>query len=162
MEQTYSLTFEMEERILCYESGKSILLCKESKNGKNLWIKKISDINNISSVIEDTARYYIACETDEIKGFFLAIDRATGATEWFIPGRAYFQVIFDGYLFTIFTDEKNDFFLLKVDCSDGKKIWHHRVNPDLCEYSFRPDRILLTYDSGRAETISPRTGAIIN
>ena len=34
--------------------------------------------------------------------------------------------------------------------------------PDLCEYSFRTDRILLKYDSGKSEKISPLTGAVIH
>jgi outer membrane protein assembly factor BamB len=158
MEKAYSQTFEMKSGTLCYDSGKSILLCRGPENGKNLWIKKITDISLIDTVIEDASRYYIACEADDVRGFFLALSKSNGSTEWFIPGKAYFQIIFEGYLYLIFTDGKNEFYLIKVDCSDGKKIWYHRISGDLCEYAFRADRILLKYGSGKAESISPLTG----
>jgi hypothetical protein len=161
METTYSQTFEMKDHILCYDSCKSILLCKELQNNKNLWIKKIADISHIENIIEDTAKYYIACETDEIKGYFLALEKSTGSTEWFIPGKAYFQIIYADFLYVIFTDEKNDYYMLKVERTGGKKLWYRRIDPDLCEYSFRNDRILLSYDSGKSEKISPLTGAVI-
>jgi outer membrane protein assembly factor BamB len=162
MEKTYSETFKMENGILCYDSGKSILLCKEQNNSKNLWIKKITDIKHIDDVIEDSSNYYIACEADDVRGYFLALDKATGSTDWFIPGKPFFQIIYDGFLYIIFTDEKNFFYLLKIDRSDGKKIWYHRISKDLCEYSFRADRIMLKYESGKTEKISPLNGAIIN
>src|SRR4030042_4565080 len=162
MEKTYSQAFEMERAILSYDGSKSILLCTESKNSKKLWIKKIDDINHIENIIEDSDRFYLACESSDTKGFYLALDKKTGSTEWFIPGKAYFQIIYDGFLYAIFMDEKNYFYFLKIDCADGKKIWHHRTDKDLCEYSFRHDRILLKYESGKTEKISPLTGAIIN
>ncbi len=161
MEQAYSQNFELGARTLHYDCGKYILLCKDSNSGKNLWIKKISDISQIDTVIEDSSRYYIACETDDIKGYYLAIDKGTGSTEWFIPGKAYFQVVYKGSLYLIFTDEKNEFFFLKVDCSDGKKIWHYRISNDLCEYSFSGDRIILKFESGKQEKISTLTGTVI-
>ncbi len=161
MEKSYSETFRMKDGILCYSSDKSMLLCKEPGSNKNLWIKKIPDINHIDDVIDDPSNYYIACETDDIRGYFLALNKKTGSTEWFIPGKAYFQIIYDGFLYAIFLDEKDYFYFLKIGCSDGKKIWHRRIDKDLCEYSFRPDRILLKYDSGKTEIVSPLTGAII-
>ena len=162
MENAYSQTFEMENGMLCYDSGKSILLCRALKSGRNLWIKKIPGICLIDSVTEDATRYYLACETDDVHGLFLALAKATGATEWFIPGKAYFQILFDGYLYIIFTDGNSEFYLIKADRSDGKKIWYHRVRDDLCEYGFRSDRILLKYGSGRSETLSPLTGIAIH
>ncbi|OHD63149.1 MAG: hypothetical protein A2176_11420 [Spirochaetes bacterium RBG_13_51_14] len=158
MEKTYSQTFEMERAILSYDGSKSILLCTESKNSKKLWIKKIDDINHIENIIEDSDRFYLACESSDTKGFYLALDKPTGSTEWFIPGKAYFQIIYNGFLYAIFADEKMVFYLLKVDRSDGKKIWYHRINEDLCEYSFRADRIQLIYESGKSEKISTITG----
>ncbi len=162
MEQAYSQIFEMESGTLCYDSGKSVLLCRGPNNGKNLWIKKITDISLIDTVTEDASRYYLACETDDVRGYFLALAQSTGATVWFIPGKAYFQIHFEGHLYLIFTDGNKDFFLIKVDCADGKKIWYHRIHDDLCEYSFRSDRILLKYGSGASETISPLTGTAIH
>ena len=162
MEQSYSQNFELGARTLHYDCGKSILLCKDSKSGKNLWIKKLSDISRIDTVIEDSSRYFIACETDDIKGYYVAIDRETGATAWFIPGKAYFHIVYNNDLFIIFTDEKNDFYLIKADCSDGRKMWHRRVANDLCEYRFAGDRIMLTFDSGKQENISSLTGITIS
>lgn len=162
METTYTQTFEMDDRTLCYDSGKSMLLCRDSGTCKNLWIKKIEDINHIDSAIEDSERYYIGCESNDIKGYYIAVNKDTGSTEWFIPGKPYFQIIFSGYLFLIFADEKKTFYLLKVERSDGGKLWYHRIDDDLSEYSFRSDRILLEYESGKKETISPSTGSIMH
>lgn len=153
-----SQIFEMGKLTLSYDGGKSILLCRETSSHKNLWVKKITDIASIENIIEDPEHFYVACERDDIKGYFLAIDKTTGATAWFIPGKAYFQIIFGGYLFLIFTDEERRFFMIKADTATGAKIWHHRVDGDLCEYSFRSDRILLTYESGKTESIVPATG----
>ena len=161
MEQAYSQQFELGARTLHYDCGKSTLLCKDSESGKNIWIKKISDINLIHTVIEDSSRYYIACETDDIKGLYLAIGKGTGSTEWFIPGKAYFHIVYHDGLYIIFTDVNNEFYLLKVDCSDGKKIWHHRIDRDLCEYRFSADRIVLNFESGKRETLSPRSGLAV-
>ncbi len=160
MGNDHSQIFEMGTLTLSYDGGKSILLCRETSTHKNIWVKKIADIASIENIIEDTDHFYIACEHDDIKGYFLAIDKTTGSTAWFIPGKAYFQIIFDGYLFLIFTDEERRFFLIKADTLTGAKIWHHRVDDDLCEYSFRSDRILLTYGSGKTESIIPSTGAV--
>ncbi len=162
MEKAYSQNFELGSRTLHYDDGKSILLCRDSQSGKNLWIKKLSDISRIDTVIEDSSRYYIACETDDIKGYYLAIDRETGSTAWFIPGNAYFHIVYNEGLYVIFTDEKSDFYLLMVDCSDGKKIWHRRVDNDLCEYSFSTNRIVLKFGSGKEEKISSLTGIAIH
>ncbi len=161
MEKTFSQIFEMKSGILCYDSEKSILLCKEPGGEKNRWVKKINDINLIDTVLEDPNCFYLSCESGETQGYFLAIHKDDGSTEWFIPGRPYFQIIYDGHLYVIFSDEKKDFYLLKVEPSDGTKIWHRRIGEDLCEYSFRHDRILLTYSSGKTEKISPVTGAAI-
>lgn len=161
MDKTYSQTFEVGDRTLCFDNGKSILLCRETKESKNLWIKKITDVNQIDNLIEDPSKYYLSCESADNRGYYLALNKVTGATEWFIPGKAYFQIIYDGFLYLIFADMKKEFYLLKVERSDGKKTWFHRIDEDLCEYSFRSERILLKYESGKTEKISPLTGAII-
>lgn len=161
MEKNNSQIFEMDAGILCYDSDKSILLCKTADSKKNLWVKKLNDVSLVDTVAEDPDRYYISCESADIRGFFLALDKASGETEWFIPGKAYLQIIFDGYLYAIFADERKRFYLLKVERADGNKIWHHEIESDLGEYRFRRERITLTYESGRVEKISPATGAII-
>jgi outer membrane protein assembly factor BamB len=162
MEKGYSETFRMKDGILCYSSDKSMLLCKEPNSSKNLWIKKIPDVTHIDNVIDDSSNYYIACETDDVRGYFLALNKKTGSTEWFIPGKAYFQIVYGDFLYAIFLDEKGLFYFLKIDRADGKKIWHRRIDDDLFEYSFLPERILLKYESGKTEKISPLTGANIN
>jgi hypothetical protein len=161
MVKTYSQIFEMKSGILYYDSDKSILLCKEPKGEKNRWVKKINDTLHIDLIIEDSLRYYMSCESGETRGYLLAISQSTGATEWFIPGKPYFQILYDDYLHVIFADEQKNFYLLKVEPSDGTKIWHRRIDEDLCQYSFRSDRILLTYESGKTEQVSPLTGSII-
>ena len=161
MDKTYSQIFEMESGILYYDSGKSILLCKESKGERNRWVKKINDIDFIDTIIEDSHRYYLSCGSGEIQGYLLAVNKATGSTEWFIPGKAYFQIVYDDHLYVIFADERKNFYILKVERSNGTKIWHHQIDEDLCEYSFRSERILLTYKSGKTEKISPVSGDIM-
>jgi outer membrane protein assembly factor BamB len=158
MEKTYSQIFEMKSGVLCFDGDKSVLLYKKSGSGTGKWIKKINEINRIEPIIEDGDRYYLACQAGEIEGYLLAINKQNGETEWFIPGRSYFQLLYGGHLYAIFADEERNFYLIKVDQTNGKKIWHHRVDQDLCEYGFRPDRILLTYESGKIEKISPTTG----
>ena len=162
MEKINSQIFEMYAGILRYDGDKSILLCKAADGNKNLWVKKLHDVSLVEAVAEDGDRYYISCESADIRGFFLALSKGTGETEWFIPGKAYLQVIFDGYLYAIFSDERKRFYLIKVERTDGNKIWHHEIGGDLCEYRFRRDRITLTYGSGRLEHISPATGIIVN
>jgi outer membrane protein assembly factor BamB len=161
MEKTYSQIFEMKSGVLCYDGDKSILLCKVSGGDGGRWVKKINDINRIETIIEDGDRYYLSCQAGEIEGYFLAINKQNGETEWFIPGRSYFQLLYGGRLYAIFADEEKNFYLIKVDQTDGKKIWHHRIDDDLCEYSFRSDRILLTYESGKIEKLSPATGVVM-
>ena len=158
MDKANSQIFEMENGVLYYDNAKSILLCKEPGGDKSRWVKKINDIYHIDAVTEDPERYYLSCESDETLGYLLALNIATGATEWFIPGKALFQILYNDYLYLIFADERKKYYLIKVECSDGTKIWHRSVAEDLCEYSFREERILLTYHSGRTECISPVSG----
>lgn len=156
-----SQRFEMKDHTLHYDTEKSILLCKSNAETKNVWAKKIHDIEGIHTVIEDEERYYLSCEYGERSGYFLAVDRANGSTAWYIPGLSLFNVIFEGYLFLIFIDDEGIYYLLKVDRSSGNKAWYHRINQDLAEYSFRRDRILLSYASGKVEKLSPKTGSLL-
>lgn len=151
--------FEMEETVLKYDLDKSTLLCAGSSyNGKKLWIKKLPEISYISNIIEDNKRYYIACESGEINGQFIAVSKDDGSTEWFIPGRSFLQIIFSGFLYLIFVDENNHYYLLKVNRNNGRSSWHHRVEQNLREYSFTKKEIRLSYSSGKKEVLSVRTG----
>lgn len=158
MDHLKSQKFEMKGHTLLYDMDKSILLCKTKPEGRNVWAKKIHDISSISGIIEDKAKYYMSCERSDTSGHFLAVDKGNGSTAWYIPGMPFFSLIFDGYLYLIFVDEKGVYYLLKVDLSNGSKIWYHRVDRDLSEYRFRNDRILLVYTSGKTENLSPKTG----
>ncbi len=155
-----SQIFNMEETVLHYDIGKGILMCKWSGD-KIIWAKKLKDVNNITNIIEDKKNYYVACEENEVTGQFLALMKENGSSLWYIPGRSYFQQIFQGHLYLIFINDKNKYFFIKVDCHMGEKIWYHKIDPDLYEYSFKQDRILLNYSSGKAEKISTETGFLI-
>lgn len=156
-------SFEMDNAVLRFDPAASILLCQSRVNpGKKLWVKKLSQLSSISDIIEDEKKYYLACDSGEINGQFLAVQKKTGVTDWFIPGKSFMHVLFSGYLFLIFTDEYNKFYLLKVYLNTGKSAWFHTVDPDLNEYSFLNDRIILKYLSGKTETLAIRTGKLIN
>jgi outer membrane protein assembly factor BamB len=151
----------MKEDTLQYDRLKSILSCLFIGNGKKKWVKKIRDITSIHSIIEDEERYYLSCETDDITGKYLALDKSDGTTAWLIPGRAFINVLYEENLYLIFADEDNLFYLLKIDKTEGNKIWHHKVDTDLAEYSFTARRIQLDYHSGKKEILSPATGRLL-
>lgn len=152
-------TFEMSSHALCFDGDKATLLCREKARNKNRWIKKIEGVADIDGALEDTERFYLICtQDDENSGYYLAIDKSSGSTRWYIPGKAYFHVLHGQSLYAIFADANMEFFLLKIDRSNGSKCWHHRVEKDLCEYRFGAERIILIYESGKTETISPLTG----
>ena len=58
----------------------------------------------------------------------------------------------------IFIDANEKYYLIKVDKEDGKKLWHYKVDIDLCEYKIDPGVISLIYSSGKTESISSLTG----
>ena len=161
MTSYYSQNYRMEKFELRFDADKAILLCSSNESGKRQWAKKLNSIYAIGSVIEDNACFYISCESSDITGKYMALNKADGSTVWFIPGKAFMNVLFEGFLFLIFSDENNDFYMLKVDKKTGAKIWHHRVGNDLAEYSISRERILLTYGSGNKERLSLSKGAII-
>ena len=161
MEKLNSQTFEMGDMVLYFDQGKSILLCKLAEKNKNLWAKKLKGINYINDIIDDPEKYYINCESDEKSGQYFAINKKDGNTIWYIPGRAFLHLLYSNFLYIIFIDENDEYYLIKVDRDDGRKIWHHKVNIDLDEYSFAGDRIQLTYSSGKKEIISLITGTNI-
>lgn len=154
-----SQIFEMKRNSLIYDQAKSILLCR-LKKGNKLWARKVNDVNFISSVIEDDEKFYISFESGEKSGRFLAIDKKSGKTGWYIPGKSFLQVLFDGSLYLIFIDDQDRYYLLKVRRDNGKSVWHHRVDADLIEYRFKGQRIRLYYTSRKFETISAATGKL--
>lgn len=154
----FSFRFETEKHLLVYEPERSVLLCRMPEDNRLVWAKKISDILAIESVIEDKKKYYLACETDEFSGRYLALIKDNGVTAWSIPGRSFMHLIFGGFIYIIFIDEMGRYMLLKVDSDSGGKIWHHEVDADLVEYSFTRERILLKYACGKTEYISPGSG----
>lgn len=158
MIEDLSLRLETARDALVYDPEKSVLLCKKKSSMKTVWAKKISDITSIDSVLEDERRYYISCFNGEHLGRYIALRKTDGVSDWSIPGRSFFHVIFGGYIYIIFIDEKGRYFLIKVDADTGGKNWHREVASDLCEYSFASSRIILKYSSGSAEILSPATG----
>jgi len=158
MDKTHAQKFELKNKTLFFDREKLVLLCASSDDGKNIWAKKMPDIADVVQIIEDEKNYYLSCEYAEASGYCLAVDKANGSSLWYIPGRPFFNVVFEGFLYLIFIDEKDFYYLIKVERTDGSKVWFHRIAPDLAEYSFRNDRILLVYASGTEEKLSPQTG----
>ncbi len=155
--------FEMKNTILRYYPDKSILVChSKSKNNKKVWAKKLNNISYLSKIIEDNKKYYIACESGEVNGQFLALLKDSGSTDWFIPGKSFLQLLYDGYLYLIFVDDNDNYYLIKVRRENGSTSWHHNVDQDLFEYSFSKKKISLHYSSGKKESLSVRTGKIAN
>jgi outer membrane protein assembly factor BamB len=151
----------MKDASLVYEPDRSVLLNK-SKYGDSgdKWVKKINNTSSVAGIIEDGEMYYIACDLGETSGQFLALRKESGSTEWFIPGRSFLHLIFDGFLYLIFIDENEMYYLLKVNRENGKKVWHHPVGSDLKEYKFAVTGIELIYHSGKKELISVKTGKV--
>jgi hypothetical protein len=155
------LSFEMEDALLRFDTGTSILFCQSRLSGKKKWIKKISDLN-VSEIFEDNKRYYVVCDSGEINGQFLALKKDNGTTCWFIPGKSFLHVLYSNSLFLIFADENNRFYLIKAGVGNGKPAWFHPVDQDLYEYAFSDNKIKLKYSSGRTESLSLKTGKLIN
>lgn len=154
-------SFEMDGALLRFDIETSILLCQSLLNGKKVWVKKLNNLV-VSDIFEDNKRYYIVCDSGEINGQFLAVKKENGTTSWFIPGKSFMHVLYKGFLFLIFADENNRFYLLKVFINTGKSAWFHRVDPDLNEYIFVNEKLKLKYFSGKNETLSIRTGKLLN
>lgn len=162
MERVLGLrSFKTDDAELVLDTGRSILLCRgRDEGGRKRWAKKLDGSPEIICVLEDGERFYLACETGETNGQFLALDRETGSTRWFIPGRSFMHVLFDGFLYLIFVDGEDRFYLLKVDREEGRTLWHHRVEEDLQEYVFTGNELRLSYGSGRGEKIRLADGRL--
>ncbi|MBN2040233.1 MAG: hypothetical protein JW864_09345 [Spirochaetes bacterium] len=151
--------FNMEHAILCFDPGSSTLLCRSGRAGKKkLWIKKLNGLMEIFAIIEDNKRFYIACDSGDINGQFIAMQKDTGITDWFIPGKSFLHLLYKDFLYLIFSDESGQYYLLKVNLKDGKSVWYHPVDRDLNEYVFVDNKVKLNYLSGKSEAISIRTG----
>ena len=150
--------FSMKEDILSYDTDRSLLVCRSTASGNKRWLKHLENISFIASIIEDSERYYIMGESAETLGEYHALGKADGGTAWFIPGRAFFHIIHAGHLFLIFIDEKNLYWLIKVDNIRGTTIWHHRVDADLDGYRFRKNQVTLTFRSGKKTILDTETG----
>ncbi len=156
------MRFELSKTILDFNEEKSVLVCLTGGHEtKKLWAKKIPDVRCISNVKEDGERYYVACEYTDTDGIFLALNRETGNTVWYIPGRSLLHVLYKNYPYLIFIDEEEKFHFLKVNPSDGRKIWHHPLDDDLAEYAFYRDKITLRYRSGRKDVLSAEDGRLM-
>jgi len=150
--------FDLKNQNLQFNVTKSTLICKDKNSEKSIWIKRLNKVSIVSDIIEDASKYYLITESNDVFGQYIVLSKETGTTLWFIPGKAFFHILFQDDLYIIFADEKEKFFLIKVDRSNGNKLWHHKINSDLLEYRFTKTGIHLTYKSGTEETISPVNG----
>ncbi len=148
----------MNEDILSFDTDRSILICRSSHDGTKRWLKRMENITFIASVIEDAERYYVMGESGETMGEYLVVSKNDGATRWFIPGRAFFHLLYNGFLFLIFIDEKNLYWFIKVELDGGKPMWQYRIDSDLEGYRFHKNRITLTYRSGARTVLCPESG----
>ena len=154
--------FELSKLLLQYNLETYALLCKEKDNSKNLWIRKIEDGGFILDAAEDNERIFIAIESGDNSGQFLALGKTDGNIIWFIPGKAYMFRVFLNYVYLIFPDEEKKFFLIKVSVEDGKKIWHYRVDDQLSSYTINAKIVKLEYRDGNQEILDSATGTLLN
>jgi hypothetical protein len=150
--------FSLSASQMRFDMEKSLLLCRDLEGKKTFWIKKLNEISRISGVIEDGDRYFLSCEMEGTTGRFIALFREDGKTAWFIPGRSFLQVFHKNFLYIIFIDSEEDYYLLKTETRNGETVWHHKVESDLCQYSIGDERIVLVYGSGKTEELRSDTG----
>ena len=96
MEYTGTLqSYELESGILSFDFSKGILVCREPDEGRRKrWVKKLDGVARVGNITEDGERFYVACENGDANGQFLAVEKHTGETEWFIPGRSFLQLVY--------------------------------------------------------------------
>lgn len=148
------VTFTCNDTTILYNPDKCTLLCVSNPDGKKLWVKKLSEPVAIQNVLCDDLFYYIACRIGDTHGMFLTVARSNGSTMWFIPGRTFLEVLYNGFLYLIFVDEDDRYFLIKVEREEGAKLWYQQIDSDLYYYHFKDDGILLHYASGKKEKIT--------
>ncbi len=161
MDYSETIIFEKGEHTLFFDPVRAILLCRETGSGRNIWVKKVENIFDVTEITEDDLLYFVAFERDYNHGEFHAIEKLNGTTVWNIPGRCFLQKIHMDYLYTIFIDEENRFYLLKINPENGDPLWHHQVDADLSEYHIKKHSIILRYSSGIIERIDPENGQMI-
>jgi len=146
-------TFNCNDTALIYNVETNAIICTAKPDGRKLWVKKLHEPAAINNVLYDEQCYYIALSTSDTEGMFLSLSKATGTTKWFIPGRTYLEVLYNGFLYLIFVDNDKRYFLIKVESQEGTKVWFHQIDPDLYFYHFKEDGILLHFASGKKEMI---------
>jgi outer membrane protein assembly factor BamB len=150
--------FELSKLFLQYNLETYALLCKSKDEAKNLWIRKIEDGGFILDAGEDNERIFIAIDSGDNSGQFLALKKTDGDMVWFIHGKAYMFRIFLNSVYLIFLDTNNKFFLIKVSVEDGQKIWHYQINEKLSTYTINEKIIELKYLDGNKEVLDNTTG----
>jgi len=153
--------FELTELVLQYDYLTHIVLCRNSGDGKNLWIRKIEDGGYILDVSEDKDRIYLSIESDEKSGQFLVLSKKNGLTDWFIPGKAFMFRLFLNSVYLIFIDGEDNFFLIKASAGDGSKLWHHPVHDGLSGYTINNESVTLAYYDGTVEILDSGSGEVI-
>jgi len=154
--------FELSEYLIQYDPETFILLCRKASEGKNIWIRKIEDGGFIAGAVHDGDCFYFSIESGDKSGQFIAINSADGSTRWIIPGKSYMFQLYSNFIYLIFIDSSDFFYLIKVRTADGSKVWHYRVSEDLYQYKINKNRIALKYHSGKTDVISSESGFLIN
>lgn len=152
--------FVLKEHTLDFDPEKSILRCADLDNN-TLWLKKLNEITFINSVSENGDKFFISCQIDDLNGKFAAVYKENGATAWFIPGRDFLNVLYGNFLFLIFIDEQERYYLLKIEINEGNTIWHQIIKGDLENYTINSREIILQYKSGRTECLNTATGQLV-
>lgn len=150
--------FELADFLLQYNYETCILLCKNTEDGRNLWIRKIEDGGFILEVLEDDEKIYLNLESGEKSGQFIALGKTDGSMLWYIPGKAFMCRLFLDSVFLIFSDENDDFFLIRVSAVTGDKLWHYRVNNGLALYTINSEKVILKYNDESLEVLDSNTG----
>jgi predicted aspartyl protease len=61
-------------------------------------------------------------------------------------------------VYLIFSDENDDFFLIKVLADNGKKFWHHVVDTGLSCYTINSKEVILQYIDEKIEVLNSSSG----
>jgi len=150
--------FELSELVLQYDFATYTLLCRNISEGKNLWIRKIEDGGFILEVLEDRDKIFISVESEGKNGQFIVLNKSDGFVCWFIPGKPFMFRLYSVYVYLIFADSDNNFFLIKAHVEDGSKLWHHQINQGLSSYIINNEIVSLKYKNGSTEILNSETG----
>lgn len=147
------MQFDCKETLIVFHPEKHAILCIGRQDGRKLWAKKLHEPARIQNVLFDENFYYIACTMGDTQGMFLSLSKSNGSTVWLIPGRTFLEVLYQEYLYLIFVDEHEQYFLIKVECGGGSTVWFREIDSDLYYYHFKDDGIAFHYASGKKEMI---------